>query len=171
MLKKIVIIFISLLVFYITYNFYPEEKLPEGVVIDSLVVLKANRQMYVYSNSKLQKIYKIVLSNNSVGGKEIEGDRKTPEGIYYITDKNPNSSYHKNLGISYPNQSDIERAKLLGKPPGDNIKIHGIRNGLGFLGKFHRFREWTAGCIAVTNEEIDELFDAVKIGSTIAIKP
>jgi murein L,D-transpeptidase YafK len=169
--KTSILLLISLIVFFISYNFYPEPDLPAGKEIDSLVVLKAERHLYVYSKSQLLKIYKIALSDKSIGGKEIEGDRKTPEGSYYITDKNPNSGYHKNLGVSYPNQKDIDYAQKLGKSPGDNIKIHGIRNGMGFLGKFHRWRDWTLGCIAVTDAEIDELFEAVKIGARIEIKP
>lgn len=127
--------------------------------------------MHVYSNQNLVKIYKISLGKNPVGKKEFEGDSKTPEGIYYINDKNHNSSYYKNLGISYPNQSDLKHSKKLGKPVGDGIKIHGLKNGFGYIGKLHRWMDWTAGCIAITNQEIDELYNSVKIGSRIEIKP
>lgn len=106
-----------------------------------------------------------------MGHKEFEGDKKTPEGVYRIDDKNPNSGYHKNLGVSYPNDADIAHADSLGKPPGGAIKIHGLRNGCGILGKFHRWADWTMGCIAVTNSEMDELYNAVKIGATIDIRP
>lgn len=152
------------------YYFYPEKKLPVDISIDSLIVLKSERKLLAYSNGELIKIYKISLGRNPVGAKEIEGDKKTPEGIYYIKDKNPNSGYHKNLGISYPVEKDIKKAKELGKPPGGDIKIHGLRNGTGFIGKCHRWVDWTLGCIAVTNKEIDELYNAVKIGSKIEIR-
>lgn len=172
MIKKLLIFIpVLLIAIFAGYNFYPEPELPAGKEIDSLIVFKANRQLLVYSKGELLKTYKIALSDKSIGGKEIEGDRKTPEGIYYITDKNPNSGYHINLGVSYPNKEDIERAQKLGKPPGDNIKIHGIRNGMGFLGKFHRWRDWTLGCIALTDAEIDELYNSVKVGAKIEIKP
>jgi len=119
----------------------------------------------------LIKTYKIAIGQNSVGDKEFEGDKKTPEGNYTINSKNPNSGWHKNLGVSYPNNEDIAQAKSFGKPVGGDIKIHALRNGLGFIGKFHRSYDWTNGCIAVTNEEVDELYDIVKIGAVIEIQP
>jgi murein L,D-transpeptidase YafK len=153
------------------YYFYPESKLPKGKIIDSIVVFKSKRKMMVYFEGKLLKTYTISLGRNPIGHKEFEGDFKTPEGIYEINDRNPNSSYHKNLGISYPNEEDIEKAKSLGKSAGGDIKIHGVRNGKGYVSKFQRWRDWTAGCIAVTDDEIDELYDAVKIGAVIEIRP
>lgn len=153
------------------YYFYPESKLPKGKIIDSIVVFKSKRKMMVYSEGKLLKTYAISLGKNPIGHKEFEGDFKTPEGIYEINDRNPNSSYHKNLGISYPNEKDIENAKSLGKSAGGDIKIHGVRNGKGYVSKLQRWRDWTAGCIAVTDDEIDELYETVKIGSVIEIRP
>lgn len=153
------------------YYFYPESKLPKGKIIDSIVVFKSKRKMMVYSEGKLLKTYAISLGKNPIGHKEFEGDFKTPEGIYEINDRNPNSSYHKNLGISYPNEKDIENAKSLGKSAGGDIKIHGVRNGKGYVSKLQRWRDWTAGCIAVTDDEIDELYEAVKIGAVIEIRP
>lgn len=153
------------------YYFYPEGKLAPNIQIDKLVVYKSQRQLLAYSNGQLAKTYTISLGRNPIGDKEFEGDKKTPEGLYYIYDKNPNSGYHKNLGVSYPNESDIENAKRLGKPAGGNIKIHGLRNGTGFIDKFHRWHDWTLGCIALTNGEIDELYNAVKVGTQIEIKP
>ena len=154
-----------------TYYFYPEEKLAGDIQIDDIVVYKSKRQMTVSSNGQLVKTYKISLGRQPIGAKEFEGDMKTPEGVYFINDKNPNSGYHKNLGISYPGKDDLENANRLGKPAGGDIKIHGIRNKIGFIGKFHRCFDWTLGCIAVTNGEIDELYRAVKIGTRIEIKP
>ena len=153
------------------YYFYPEDKLPSNAEIDNIVVHKSERKMLVYSNGELLKIYKISLGRQPVGAKEVEGDKKTPEGIYFINDKNPYSGYHKNLGVSYPDKNDIEHAKRLGKPAGGDIKIHGLRNRFGFIGKFHRWSDWTLGCVAVTNSEMDELYRAVKIGAKIEIKP
>jgi Uncharacterized protein conserved in bacteria len=153
------------------YYFYPENKLQNNVQIDNIIVCKSKREMSVYSNGELLKTYKISLGRQPLGRKEFEGDKKTPEGIYSINDKNHNSGYHKNLGISYPGKNDIENAKQFGKSAGGDIKIHGFRNGIGFVGKFHRWFDWTLGCIAVTNQEIDELYDTVKIGTRIEIKP
>jgi murein L,D-transpeptidase YafK len=153
------------------YYFYPEDKLPANIQIDKLVVYKSKRQLQAYSQGQLLKTYKISLGRQAIGDKEHEGDRKTPEGIYIINDKNPNSGYHKNLGISYPDKEDIVNAKQIGKPTGGDVKIHGLRNKTGFISKFHRWFDWTLGCIAVTNEEIDELYGAVKIGTPIEINP
>ena len=153
------------------YYFIPGKSLPAGTNIDNIVVEKSKRQMQVYSKGKLVKTYKIALGRNPIGDKEYEGDKKTPEGSYVINAKNPNSSCHKNLGISYPDKGDIEVAKKIGKPTGGDIKIHGLMNGYGYIGKFHRWRDWTGGCIAVTDSEIDELYDAVSIGTPVVIKP
>jgi murein L,D-transpeptidase YafK len=163
-------IFLALIVFTV-YYFYPEKKLPSDITIDNIVVYKSKKQLLVYSNEQLVKTYKISLGKYPIGHKEFEGDKKTPEGLYIINDKNPNSGYHKNLGISYPNKYDVENANRFNKPAGSDIKIHGLRNRVGFIGKFHRWFNWTLGCIAVTNEEIDELYNAIEIGTPIEIKP
>lgn len=155
----------------VCYYFYPEQKLPAGASINKLIVLKSKRQLLAYSNAELLKTYTISLGGNPVGDKEFEGDKKTPEGTYTIFAKNAYSSCHKNLGVSYPNKSDLEQAKRLGKPAGGDIKIHGLGNGVGFIGKFQRWFDWTSGCIAVTDNEMDELFYAVKTGTTIEIMP
>lgn len=169
-MKKMIYISLLLIFGVVIYYFYPEAKLPKGKIIDRIEVFKSQRKMLVYSGDQLLKTYKISLGRNPKGHKEFEGDFKTPEGIYEINAKNPNSGYHKNLGVSYPNEKDIEHAKLLGKSPGGHIKIHGIRNGSGFISKFQRWKDWTAGCIAVTNDEVDELYENVKIGAKIEIK-
>jgi murein L,D-transpeptidase YafK len=171
-IKKILLVILTgLSISLTTYYFYPDSKIPENIVIDKLVVIKSQRLLFAYSNNELIKTYKISIGRNAVGQKEFEGDKKTPEGLYSINDKNPNSGYHKNLGISYPNEIDIVNAKKLGKPTGGDIKIHGMRNGLGLIGKFHRWFDWTLGCIALTNQEVDELYDHTPIGTLIEIKP
>lgn len=169
--KSLLIVVGVFLTAFAAYYFYPEPKLPAGISIDKLVVYKSKRQLLAYSNGQLVKTYHVSLGGQPAGDKEFEGDEKTPEGIYFINDKNPNSGYHKNLGISYPNDNDLEYSKNLNKPAGGDIKIHGLRNYTGFIGKFHRWSDWTLGCIAVTNDEIDELYDAVKIGTPIDIRP
>ena len=117
------------------------------------------------------KAYKVSLGKHPIGHKEMEGDSKTPEGHYTIDSKNPNSAYYLNLGISYPSLADRQRAKGEGKNPGGDIKIHGMKNGYGFIGKLHRLINWTDGCIALTNEEMEELYHLVDIGTPIEIKP
>lgn len=172
MIKK-TIIFILLLLFTgsAVYYFYPEDKLPTDIEIDRLVVYKSQRQLLAYSNGELVKTYRISLGGQPSGHKQFEGDQKTPEGTYYINDKNPHSGYHKNLGISYPNDADKAYAEQYDKSPGGDIKIHGLRNGTGFIYKFQRWKDWTLGCIAVTDSEIDELYRSVPIGTVIEIKP
>lgn len=163
-------VFITILLCAAVYSNYPSSKLP-SVQIDKIVVHKDKRVLLVYSKGNLLKSYKIALGKNPVGDKQFEGDDKTPEGLYYINDKNPNSGYHKNLGVSYPNASDSVEAKSFNKPVGGDIKIHGIRNYMGIIGKFHNLRDWTRGCIAVTDEEIDDLYEHVPIGTPIQINP
>jgi murein L,D-transpeptidase YafK len=134
-------------------------------------VRKNDHILELIKDNKPVKTYKIALGFNNKGSKLQEGDGKTPEGIYYIESKKTDSVYHKALKISYPNNLDKENARSRGVSPGGNIMIHGIRNGLGFIGKYHKFIDWTKGCIAVTNEEIEEIYLHVKIGTKIEILP
>lgn len=147
------------------------QPLPENTSITRLIVMKSERQMWAYNQDKLVKIYPISLGKSPIGHKQFEGDKKTPEGIYRINERNPNSAYHKNLGISYPNAEDKAYAKSQGKSPGGLIKIHGLPNKFVNIGRQHLRQDWTDGCIAVTNEEIDELFNAVVHNAEIDIRP
>lgn len=154
------------------YYFYRAAPSPLGSTVDRLVVYKHKRKMEAYAGNRLLKTYTIALGKNPIGHKQHEGDNRSPEGTYTINARNPNSGYHKNLGISYPNATDVAHAKKLGRPPGGDIKIHGLPNGkAGFLNTVHHFKDWTAGCIAVTNAEIDELYAAVKQDAVIEIFP
>lgn len=145
--------------------------LPNHVRIDKLLVYKSKREMHALSGGSLVKIYPISLGKNPIGHKEFEGDMKTPEGIYTINDRSLESGYHKNLGISYPNEKDIKHAQAHGKSAGGAIKIHGLKNGLGYIGERHLLSDWTHGCIAVTNQEMDELFALVVDNAEIEILP
>lgn len=171
-MKKKVIYMTALLLLagLLVYYIFPEKQLPVHTKITYLEISKSKRTLSVYADGKLLKSYSISLGKNPVGAKQQEGDYKTPEGVYTINSKNASSRYHKNLGISYPNAEDIAYARQKHISPGGDIKIHGLKNGMGILGKFHRFLDWTQGCIAVTNDEIDELYDAVAIGTKIEIK-
>ncbi len=153
------------------FNYFYPQKLNSNIKITKIVVLKSKHELQIFQNNDLIKTYKISLGRHPEGAKHFEGDDKTPEGNYFINDKNPNSNYHLNLGISYPAKKDIAYAKKYGKSPGGAIKIHGLKNGLGFIGKLHRLFDWTHGCIAVTNREIEELYKHVAIGTPIQIKP
>lgn len=153
----------------IGFYFYPEPGLGTDQSIDSLVVFKSRHVLVAYAEGVSLKTYSISIGKNSVGDKLYEGDMKTPEGRFTINDKNPNSGYHKNLGISYPDEFHRQQAAKLGKAPGGDIKIHGLKNGRGYIGKLHRMKDWTNGCIALTDEEIDELYARVKLGTPIII--
>lgn len=170
--RKYFIYFLLLsIIVILLYYLYPEKKLPNNSTIDRLIVYKSKRKMQAYQGEDLLKTYTIALGKNPIGHKQFEGDNRTPEGQYYINERNPNSSYHKNLGISYPNKKDKANAKKTGQLPGGAIKIHGLRNGRGYIGKFHRWKDWTAGCIAVTDKEVDELYNAVVHNTVIEIYP
>lgn len=148
------------------------QPLPIQSKIDRLVVFKSKRQMWAYEGESLVKIYPVSLGKQPIGHKQFEGDNKTPEGIYYINERNPYSGYHKNLGISYPNEKDKAYAVSQEKSAGGLIKIHGLRNGgFGILGRKHLLADWTNGCIAVTDNEIDELYQAVIPNAIIDIRP
>lgn len=137
-----------------------------------MVINKKDRELSVFNkNNKLLKKYKVALGFEPRGKKEFQGDGKTPEGTYYINDKNSKSIAHKNLGISYPNSEDVKNSLLIGKATGGDIKIHGLMNKWWFAGKTHRLFDWTNGCIAVNNYEIDELFANVSVGTKIIINP
>ena len=139
--------------------------------IDRIVVKKSARQLSVFRNGNRIKIYRIALGRRPLGAKQEEGDMKTPEGIYKIDGRNPQSSFHLALHISYPSDEDDQRAAARGVSAGYDIMIHGIQNGRGWIGAFHRWSDWTAGCIAVTDEEIEELSRITPDGTTIEIRP
>ena len=145
--------------------------LSAGTTIDRIVVEKSARRLSIFRKANQIKSYRIALGRNLLGAKKEEGDMKTPEGIYKINGRNPQSSFHLALHISYPSDEDDKRAAARGVPPGFDIMIHGIQNGRGWIGAFHRWKDWTAGCIAVTDEEIEELWRVTPDGTTIEIRP
>jgi murein L,D-transpeptidase YafK len=138
---------------------------------DRILVEKAARRLTLFRGSTALKSYRIALGRSPVGPKEREGDHRTPEGIYSIDRRKPDSAFHRALHISYPSPSDIAQATKRGVAPGGDIMIHGIRNGLGWIGAFHRIRNWTSGCIAVTDVQIEEIWRAVPNGTPIEIRP
>lgn len=138
----------------------------DGPPVTAIVVHKADRKMFLLDGNEVLESYDIALGGNPVGAKQFEGDQKTPEGTYYIDRRNPGSTYHLSLGISYPNDQDLAEAKALGKPPGGDIFIHGrARKNKG------RGADWTAGCIAVKDREIEEIYSMVRMRTPIFIKP
>lgn len=139
--------------------------------IDQIKIIKSERKLFTYSKGKLLKTYQIALGKNPIGQKLKEGDGKTPEGYYEVIAKNPKSAYHLSLKISYPNPKQIEEAKKLSRNPGGDIMIHGIRNGFGFIGKSQSLIDWTKGCIAVSNKEIEEIYNSTSVGTKVEISP
>ena len=147
------------------------EALPPDLRFDTLVIEKKARRMTAWSQGKQYREYRVALGPNAVGPKRVQGDRKTPEGRYRVDGKNPHSRYHKNLGVSYPEARDRKNAAALGKSPGGDIKIHGLGPEFRHLGAEQWRYDWTLGCIAVTDEEIDELYKHTNVGAVIEIVP
>jgi murein L,D-transpeptidase YafK len=138
---------------------------------DSVLVLKKNRKLILYSQGRALKTYAISLGSDPIGPKAREGDHKTPEGHYALDRRNPNSKFYKSIHISYPNQQQVETARKSGLSPGGDVFIHGLPNGFKWVGALQRRYDWTDGCIAVTNAEMDEIWRTVPDGTPIEIKP
>lgn len=145
----------------------------DTLAIDRIIVLKSERIMLFIDNDRIVKEYKISLGKNPVGDKRYQGDNKTPEGVYFITHKNPQSRFYLSLGISYPNKNDIREARTLGKSAGGDIMIHGLPNRVRNQPNLHYLfngMDWTRGCIAVQNYEMKEIYNIVKVGTVIDIR-
>ncbi|MBF9029400.1 L,D-transpeptidase family protein [Rhodobacterales bacterium HKCCE3408] len=136
-----------------------------GPEVTRIVVIKSTRQMYLMHNEEILEAYEFELGFAPEGDKEIEGDGRTPEGRYFIDRRNPNSEYYLSIGISYPNDDDREAARELGFSPGGDIFIHGTPRA------FRNRDDWTAGCIAVSNREMRQIYAMVREGTVIDIFP
>jgi len=139
--------------------------------VDRILIEKSTRRLMLISQGEVLKSYKIALGGNPIGPKERQGDNKTPEGTYVIDGRNRDSRFHLSLRISYPNERDKKRAKELGVSPGGDIMIHGIKNGLSWVGDAHTGVDWTKGCIAVTDQEIEEIDKLAPNGTIVEIRP
>ena len=144
------------------------EQIPQA---DRVVVKKAQKKLILFRNGVALKEYSIALGPRPQGRKQQEGDERTPEGSYVLDFKNPDSDYHKSIHISYPNQQDLQRAAALGVNPGGSIMIHGTPNEAELPESLIQSFNWTDGCIAVTNREMDEIWLAVREGTPIDILP
>ena len=138
---------------------------------DRIVVEKSKRQMKLMRGGEVLKTYQVALGAQPVGAKDRQGDHKTPEGVYKVDSKKPNSQFHRALHISYPSAADGERARTLGMSPGGDVEIHGLGAKYGWVGAAHREYDWTDGCVAVTNREIDEIWPLVPVGTPVEIRP
>ena len=150
---------------------WPHKSLAGEPAIDIVVVKKKDRTLELVSNGSTIRTYPISLGDNPVGPKDRLGDGKTPEGDYTIDYRNSESAFHLSLHVSYPNTADERRADATRVHPGGMIMIHGLPDGRAYLGRLHRWRDWTDGCIAVTNAEIEELWRVVPDGTPIRIEP
>jgi murein L,D-transpeptidase YafK len=139
--------------------------------VDKILILKSARKLQLLRGKDVVKEYRVALGKSPAGAKERQGDGKTPEGSYVIDYRNKNSQFHRSLHISYPNATDKTRARILGVDPGGDVFIHGLMNGYGWIGAAHRTKDWTLGCIAVTNEEIEEIWKLVPDGTPVEIRP
>lgn len=138
---------------------------------DLIVIVKSTHTMTLYSNGTVLKTYHVALSRDPVGPKEQAGDMKVPEGEYFVDRKNAHSQFHLALHLSYPNATDWARARKLGVNPGGDVDIHGLPKSYAWVGNLQHMADWTTGCIAVTNPEIEEIWRLVPVGTRVEIKP
>lgn len=144
---------------------------PKAFDADSMVLDKSERVLTMYHRGLPVRTYRVALGRNPIGAKQRRGDQKTPEGLYFIEGRNPESRYHLSLRISYPARRDVDRAVRRGTSPGGDIMIHGLPPKYADIGAEHVRWDWTEGCIAVTNDEIEEIWRAVPNGARILILP
>jgi murein L,D-transpeptidase YafK len=146
------------------------QPLPEDAHTDYILIEKKRHRLTLYFQHRKLRSYKIALGRGGGGPKLKAGDAKTPEGLYKIDAHNAHSKFHRALHIDYPSAKDAAMARRRGNRPGDGIEIHGLRNGFGWIGFYHRLIDWTNGCIATTDEEIEEIFRVVPIGTAVEIR-
>jgi tetratricopeptide (TPR) repeat protein len=144
--------------------------IPKGPA-SRVLIEKKERRLTLLSGDRALRSYRIALGGNPNGPKEKKGDNKTPEGTYMIDGRNRDSRYHLSLRVSYPNEKDKRRARELGVAPGGDIMIHGLKNGFSWVGDSHSELDWTRGCVAVTDEEIEEIAQLVPNGTVVEIRP
>jgi murein L,D-transpeptidase YafK len=138
---------------------------------DRILVEKSGRRLTLLWQGRPVKSYRVALGHAPVGRKQCQGDNRTPEGLYHVDSRNAGSAYHRSLHVSYPNAQDMANARRLGCRPGGDIMIHGIANGYGWIGPLHAQKDWTLGCIAVTDQEIEEIWTAAPNGTPVEIRP
>ncbi len=161
-----------LVVGLVTLTQCPPPPLPENAIVAEMRLHKSKRSLILLDAKEAVLVrYRVSLGRSPEGPKRVQGDNRTPEGRYIISGRNPHSRYHLSVRISYPSADDKARAAALNSLPGGDIMIHGLPNRLGLLGKLHRLADWTAGCIAVTNQEMEQIWRHVPDGTPILITP
>ena len=175
LLALVALIFISLItISAISYaksgsQSVTKQALPSDINIDKVFVDKSERILQLLSGDKVIKTYHIALGDSPAGHKRQQGDERTPTGSYKLDYKNEKSSYYRSIHVSYPNANDKAQARKRGVSPGGDIMIHGQKNGFGHLAAVTQKRDWTDGCIAVTNDEMDEIMSVYQAGMPIEI--
>ena len=149
----------------------PQPAISKIGTVSEVVVRKAERRLYLLSGERVVRDYRISLGKTPEGHKLYEGDSRTPEGDYTLDFRNPNSDFYKSIRVSYPSPRDRKLAEAWGLRPGGNIMIHGLPNDVGDMAFAYKGLDWTDGCIAVTNEEMDEIWQLVDVGTPIRILP
>ena len=138
---------------------------------EHVIVVKSQHTLTLLSQGKVLRTYEVALGGSPIGAKEQQGDHKTPEGHYILDRRNAKSRFYKSIHVSYPNELYKKNASQRGVPPGGDIMIHCLPNGFGWLAAAHRALDWTDGCVAVTNTEMDEIWALVPDGTPIEIRP
>jgi murein L,D-transpeptidase YafK len=138
---------------------------------DSVVVIKKDRRLYLHKDGESYASFRVTFGANPSGHKEAQGDEKTPEGDYLLDYKNPNSKFYKSIHNSYPNKQDKAKARELGLDPGGDIMVHGQTNGWGWAALVMNFFGWTDGCIALSDKDMDLVWQAIDPGTPIEIRP
>jgi len=164
-------VFAASFLLYVPSLFAAANPLAPDAKADRVLVLKKERKLVLLARGQTLKTYRISLGGDPVGPKRREGDHKTPEGSYVLDRRNPKSRFYKSIHISYPSAEDRARAAKKGVPPGGDIMVHGLPNGYGWVRDAHRLHDWTDGCIAVTDAEMDEIWRAIADGTPIEIRP
>lgn len=156
---------IAVLVIFSTFNCYG------AIKADVVIVEKSKSRLLLLREGEIIKEYHVAFGANPIGHKQKEGDERTPEGKYVLDYKKSDSSFYKAIHVSYPNEEDIKRASLTGVSPGGQIMIHGQKNRFGWLSSITQLFNWTNGCIAIKNSEMDEIWNFIDIGTPIEIRP
>lgn len=138
---------------------------------DEVLVIKSENRLYLLKDGERYASFKVVFGGDPKGHKEQQGDQRTPEGRYTLDSKNPNSRFYKSIHVSYPNQKDRAHAQKLGVDPGGDIKIHGQTNGWGWASPVMQLFSWTDGCVALSNSNMDKVWEAIDPGTPIEIRP
>lgn len=149
----------------------PAPPAPGVAIVDRIVIEKAAHRMTLLAGERKLATYRVSLGHGGLAPKAREGDGRTPEGDYLITGRNPKSAYHLSLRIGYPTPAQVAEARKAGVNPGGDIMIHGLPNGRGGLAKLYAGHDWTDGCVAVTDAEIEEIWRLTRDGANVHIAP